>query len=282
MSNQPNKAADECAAVLLQVEKDKVELADKERKADREAKEQAAKKAHSAELLAMLDQIDPANTAWDAARDGLTAAVATSWAELAPCLSTLDASLGSDKDCMSKAYDGYGEQLAKLRADLQEKNDEATSAGAKSDAAAAALADAQDLLSKRYGQFASYMGTLRDDLQAAAQNFKTAMGSNPCDAKTAYILLRETRDIYRDFKDQAAKCLPEEMRDLIMRIKQLQAEARTAQTAKLHADDEAKKASDALDAAGTGKADVILELFAECKATGAAPPAAAPAAEGQA
>lgn len=271
VSSQTDTPADPCAAVLLQVEEDKVALAGQERRADREAQEQAAKKAHAAELLTLLDEIDPATTAWDAAKDDLTAAVSTLWAELAPCLPTLDASLGDDKDCMKKAYNGYGEWLATLRADLRKRNEAAATAAASADAAAAKLAEAQDLLSQRYAQFATYMGKRRDDLQAAAQSFKAAMGSHPCDARTAYILLRETQDIFKDFKEQAAKCLPEEMRELIMHIDRLQVKARAAQTAKLQADDEAKQASAAVDAAATDKADVILKLFAKCKSDGSAP-----------
>jgi hypothetical protein len=265
VSSKANTPADPCAAVLRQVEADKAELAEEERKADREAQEQAAKKAHAAELVTLLDQIEPANTAWDAAKGDLVAAVHTLWAELAPCLPALDASLGDDKHCMQKAYDGYGERLAELRADLEEKNEIAAAAAAASDAATARLTDAQNLLSQRYAQFATYMGQRRDDLQTAAQAFKTAMGSHPCDARTAYILLRETQDIFTDFRDQAAKCLPEEMRDLIIRINELQLESRAAQKAKLQADDGAKKASDTVDAAVADKTTVIFELFRECK-----------------
>ena len=73
------------------------------------------------------------------------------------------------------------------------------------------------------------MATRRDDPQTAAQAFKAAMGSHPCDAKTAYILLRETEDIFKDFKDEADRCLPEVMRDLIIAINELQLEARASQ-----------------------------------------------------
>jgi len=279
VSNQTNTDADPCAAVLLQVEEDKADLTEEELKANREAQEQAAKKAHAAELLAMLDQIGPATAAWDAAKGDLTAAVKSVWAELASCHSTLDASLGDDKDCMKKAYDGYGERLAALRADLKEKREAAAVAARSSDAAADALAEAQNLLSQRYAQFAVYMGQRRDSLKVATQNFKAAMGSHPCDAKTAYILLRETRDIFEDFEDQAAKCLPEVMREQVMKINELQHEARIAQTAKRHAEDEAKKASDALDAAVSDKASVILKLFARCKETGSATPSSGRSAE---
>ena len=279
MSNQTSTPADPCAAVLLQVEEDKVVLADNERKADLEAQEQAAKKAHAADLLALLAEIGPATTAWDAAKGDLTAAAATLWAELSPCLPTLDASLGDDKDCMAKAYDGYAAQLATLRADLQAKTEAAATAAASSDAAAAALTAAQELLSQRYTQFAAYMGTQRDALQAAAQNFKAAMGSHPCDARTAYILLRETQDIFNDFKAQAAKCLPEEMRELIVKIDKLQIEARVAQTAKSQADDEVTQASAAVATAIADKAGVVLQLFVQCKAAGSAPAAAGSSAQ---
>lgn len=265
MSNQTSAPADPCEAALRQVDRDKEAFADQEREADRVAQEQAARKAHAAELLTLLDLIGPANTAWDAAKDGLKAAVSTSWAELAPCVPTLDAALGADKDCMRRAYDGYGERLSELRADLEEKQDVAAAAGAAADAAAADLADAQNLLSQRYAQFAVYMGQRRDDLQAAGQAFKAAMGTHPCDAKSAYILLREAQDIFEDFKDQAARCLPEEMRELIITINDLQFRAREAQTAKLHADDEAQRASAAVDAAGSDRATVVLALFHECK-----------------
>lgn len=265
MSNQTSAPADPCAAALSQVDRDKAAFAEQEREADRVAQEQAARKAHAAELLAMLDLIGPANTAWDAAKDGLKAAVSTSWAELAPCVPTLDAALGADKDCMRRAYDGYGERLSELRADLEEKQDAVAAAAAVADAAAAVLAEAQNLLSQRYAQFADYMGKRRDDLQTAGQAFKAAMGSHPCDAKTAYILLREAQDIFEDFKDQAARCLPEEMRELIIRINDLQFRAREAQTAKLHADDEAQRASAAVDAAVSDKATVVFALFHDCK-----------------
>jgi hypothetical protein len=265
VSNHTSAPADPCEAALRQVDRDKEAFADQEREADRVAQEQAARRAHAAELLTLLDLIGPANTAWDAAKDGLKAVVSTSWAELAPCVPTLDAALGADKDCMRRAYDAYGERVSELRADLEEKQDAAAAAAAVADAAAATLADAQDLLSQRYAKFADYMGQRRDDLQAAGQAFKAAMGTHPCDAKNAYILLREAQDIFEDFKDQAARCLPEEMRDLIIRINDLQFRAREAQTAKLHADDEAKRASAAVDAATSDKATVILALFHECK-----------------
>ena len=212
MSNQTNTPVDPCAAVLLQVQEDKVDLADVERRADREAQEQAAKKAHAAELLTLLDEIGPAVTAWDAEKDGLTAAVSIIWAELAPCLPTLDASLGDDKDCMQKAYDGYGKRLATLRADWRAKKEAAAASAAASDAAADELTEAQDLLSQRYAQFAAYMGKRRDDLQAAAQNFKDAMGSHPCDAKTAYILLRETRTSSRTSRSRRTLSAREDAR----------------------------------------------------------------------
>lgn len=265
MSNQTSAPDDPCAAALRQVERDKAAFADTEREADREAQEQAAKKAHAAELLNLLGLIDPANTAWDAAKADLDAAVTTLWAELAPCLPGLDAALGADKDCIKQAYDGHGERLAALRADLQEKQDAASAAATSADEAASTLAEAQDLLNQRYAQFADYMGKRRDDLQTAAQAFKAAMGSHPCDARTAYVLLRETQDIFKDFKDQADRCLPEVMRDLIMAINDLQLEARAAQTAKLHADDRAQRASAAVDAAVADKAAVVFALFDECK-----------------
>ncbi len=265
MSNHTSTPDDPCAAALRQVERDKADFADTERAADREAQEQAARKAHAADLLTLLDLIDPANMAWDAAKAGLDAAVTTLWAELAPCLPSLDAALGGDKDCMKQAYDGYGDRLAALRADLQEKQDEAAAAAAAADEAASTLADAQNLLNQRYAQFADYMGQRRDDLQTAAQAFKAAMGSHPCDAKTAYILLRETQDIVKDFKDQAGRCLPEVMRELIMAINDLQLEARAAQTAKLHADDRAQRASAAVDAAVADKSAVVFALFHECR-----------------
>jgi hypothetical protein len=91
------------------------------------------------------------------------------------------------------------------------------------------------------------------------------MGTHPCDAKTAYILLREAQDIFEDFKDQAARCLPEVMRDLIIRINELQLRAREAQTAKLHADDEVQRASAAVDSAVSDKPTVVLALFRDCK-----------------
>ena len=265
MSNQTSAPDDPCAAALRQVERDKAAFADTEREADREAQEQAAKKAHAAELLNLLGLIDPASTAWDAAKADLDAAVTTLWAELAPCLPGLDAALGADKDCIKQAYDGHGERLAALRADLQEKQDAASAAATSADVAASTLAEAQDLLNQRYAQFADYMGKRRDDLQTAAQAFKAAMGSHPCDARTAYVLLRETQDIFKDFKDQADRCLPEVMRDLIMAINDLQLEARAAQTAKLHADDRAQRASAAVDAAVADKAAVVFALFDECK-----------------
>jgi hypothetical protein len=105
------------------------------------------------------------------------------------------------------------------------------------------------------------------------------MGSHPCDARTAYILLRQAQDIFRDFKDQAAKCLPEVMRDLVMKIDSLQASNRQAQTAKLAADDAVQSAQDAVSAAAD-KATVVMALFAECAKAKAAPapaPAGAPA-----
>ncbi len=265
MSNQTSAPDDPCAAALRQVERDKAAFADTEREADREAQEQAAKKAHAAELLTLLGLIDPANTAWDAAKAGLEAAVTTQWAELSPCLPGLDAALATDKDCMKQAYDGYAERLAALRADLQEKQDAASAAASTADAAANTLTEAQDLLNQRYAQFADYMATRRDDLQTAAQAFKAAMGSHPCDARTAYILLRETQDIFKDFKDQVDRCLPEVMRELIMAINDLQLEARAAQTAKSHADDRVQRASAAVDAAVADKAAVVFELFHECK-----------------
>jgi hypothetical protein len=119
------------------------------------------------------------------------------------------------------------------------------------------------------------MGQRRDALQDAAQKFKAAMGSQPCDARTAYILLRETQGIFQDVEEQAAKCLPEEMRNLIKEIDKLQMKARAAQTAKSQADAEATKASAAVDQAAADKSGVILELFAKCKQP---PPASAPAA----
>jgi hypothetical protein len=278
VSNQTSAPDDPCAAALRQVERDKAAFTDTERAADREAQEQAAKKAHAAELLGLLDLIDPANTAWDAAKAGLDAAVTTLWAELAPCLPSLDAALGADKDCMKQAYDGYAERLAALRADLQEKQDAAADAADAADAASSTLTEAQDLLNQRYAQFAAYMGTRRDDLQTAAQAFKAAMGSHPCDARTAYILLRETQDIVKDFKDQAVRCLPEVMRDLIMVINDLQLAARAAQTAKLHADDRVQRASAAVDAAVADKAAVVFELFDECRsARSASSPTGSPA-----
>jgi hypothetical protein len=282
VTSQTDTSPDPCAAVLDQIKGDKAALEDKERKADLEAQEQAAKKAHAADLLALLDQIDPANAAWEAAKGDLLATVTTAWKDLAPCLTTLNAALGADKDCMEQAYDGYGEQLTALRDEAQQKSHAAEEASAAADSAATDLADAQKLLSQRYGQFTAYMGQQRDALQAAAQKFKAAAGSNPCDAKTAYILLRETRDIFDDITEQAAECLPEEMRNLIMEIDELQMKARAAQTAKSQADDEAQKASAAADQAVTDKSDVILGLFARCKepppAAAAAPAAAAPAA----
>jgi hypothetical protein len=265
VSNQTSAPADPCAAVLRQVDRDKAEFAEQEREADRVSQEQAARRAHAAELLTMLDLIGPANTAWDAAKEQLTAAVTTAWAELAPCVPTLNAALGDDKECMRRAYDGYGERLAELRADLEEKQDAAAAAAAEAGAATTALTDAQNLLSQQYAQFATYMGTQRDALQNAGQAFKTAMGSHPCDAKNAYILLREAQDIYEDFKEQAARCLPEEMRDLIIRINDLQFTAREAQTAKLHADDQAQRASAAVDAAVSDKPTIVLALFHDCK-----------------
>lgn len=42
MSNQTSTPADPCAAVLVHIEEDKAVYADQERKADREAQEQAA------------------------------------------------------------------------------------------------------------------------------------------------------------------------------------------------------------------------------------------------
>ena len=65
MANQTSTFQDPCAAVLDQIRKDKAALEDKERKDDLEAQEQAAKKAHAVELLTLLDEIDPANTARD-------------------------------------------------------------------------------------------------------------------------------------------------------------------------------------------------------------------------
>jgi uncharacterized phage infection (PIP) family protein YhgE len=277
VANQTDAPPDPCAAVLDQIKEDKAVLEDKERKADLESQEQAAKKAHAADLLSLLDQIDPANTAWESAKGGLMAAVTTAWEELAPCLTTLDASLGDDKDCMNTAYDGYGEQLAALRSEARQKSDATAKASAAADSAAAELADAQQLLSQRYAQFAVYMGQRRDALQGAAQKFKAAMGSSPCDAKTAYILLREAQDIFDDTKEHAAKCLPEEMRNLIKKIDELQMKARAAQTAKSHADDEAQKASAAVDQAVADKPGVILALFAKCKEPPPAPAPAAPA-----
>jgi len=271
VSNHTSTPDDPCAAALRQVERDKAAFTDTERAADREAQEQAARKAHAADVLTLLDLIDPANAAWDAAKAGLDAAVTTLWAELAPCLPSLDAALGADKDCMKQAYDGYGERLSALRADLQEKQDEASAASAVADEAASTLSAAEDLLNQRYAQFADYMSKRRDDLQTAAEAFKAAMGSHPCDAKTAYILLRETQDIVKDFKEQAGRCLPEVMRELIMAINDLQLDARAAQTAKLHADDRAQQASAAVDAAVADKAAVIRALFEECRSARSAP-----------
>lgn len=279
MPNQTHEPADPCAAALRQVDRDKAAFAEQEREADRVAQEQAARKAHAADLLNMLDLIGPANTAWDAAKDGLKATVSMSWAELAPCVPTLDAALGADKDCMRRAYDGYGERLSELRADLEEKQDVASAAGAVADAAAATLAEAQALLSQQYAKFADYMGQRRDELLAAGQAFKAAMGTHPCDAKTAYILLREAQDIFEDFRHQAARCLPEEMRELVIRINDLQFTAREAQTAKLHADDAAQRASAAVDAAVSDKATVVLALFHECRAARSAPRRAESSAE---
>jgi hypothetical protein len=275
VANQTSTSQDPCAAVLDQIREDKAALEDKERKADLEAQEQAAKKTHAADLLTLLDEIDPANTAWDAAKGDLTADVTAMWKELAPCLATLDAALGDDKDCMKTAYDGYGEQLAMLRAEALQECDAAGTASAAADKADAELAAAQILLSQRYTQFATYVGQRRDALGAAAQKFKAAMGSNPCDARTAYILLRETQDIFQEVEEQAAKCLPEEMRNLIKKIDNLQMKARAAQTAKSQAADEAQKASAGIDKAVADKSGVILALFAKCKEP---PPASAPAA----
>jgi hypothetical protein len=275
VANQGDTSPDPCAAVLDQIKEDKAALEDKERKADLEAQEQAAKKAHAADLLGLLEMIDPANTAWDAVKGDLMTAVTALWKDLAPCLVTLDAALGDDKDCMKSAYDGYDERLAALRAEAQQQSDAAGKADAAADTAAAELAAASGLLSQRYAQFAVYMGQRRDALQAAAQKFKAAMGSNPCDARTAYILLRETQDIFQDVKEQAGKCLPEEMRNLVKEIDRLQMKARAAQTVKAQADDEAQKSSAAVDKAMAAKSDVILELFAKCKEP---PPATAPAA----
>ena len=51
MANQTDTPPDPCAAVLDQIKEDKAALEDKERKADLEAQEQAAKKTHAADLL---------------------------------------------------------------------------------------------------------------------------------------------------------------------------------------------------------------------------------------
>ena len=75
----------------------------------------------------------------------------------------------------------------------------------------------------------------------------------------------EAQDIFEDFKEQAARCLPEEMRELIIRINELQLRSREAQTAKRHADDEVQRASAAADAAASDKATVVLALFHDCK-----------------
>lgn len=275
MSNQTSAPADPCEAALSQVAQDIATFTGQQREADLEAQQQAAKKADTAALLNLLGQIDPVTTAWDAAKDSLSAAVTTLWAELSPCIPTLDAALGADKDCMQKAYDGYGDQLAKLNADLKQKQDAAAAASAAADTAAADLATAQAQFSQTYAQFAAYMSTLRDNLQTAGQNFKAAMGSHPCDARNAYILLREAQDIFKEFKDLAAKCLPEEMRELIMKINGLQDSNRQAQTAKLAAADQVQQAQDAVNAAAD-KATVVLKLFDECTSAAAAPAQAAP------
>ncbi len=274
MSNQTSAPADPCAAALSQVAQDIAAFSGEQREADLEAQEQAAKKADAAALLNLLDQIDAVTTAWDAAKDNLSAAVTTLWAELSPCIPTLDAALGADKDCMQKAYDGYGERLAELNSDLKQKQDAAAAASAAADSAAADLAAAQTLFSQQYAQFATYMGTLRDRLQAAGQNFKAAMGSHPCDARNAYILLREAQDIFKEFKNQAADCLPEKMRDLIMKINDLQIRNRQAQTAKLAAADDVQQAQNAVNAAAD-KPTVVLALFDECTSAAPAPAAAA-------
>ena len=275
MSNQTGAPADPCAEALSQVAQDIAVFTGQEREADLEAQEQAAKKADAAALLTLLGQIDAATTAWDAAKDSLSAAVTTLWAELSPCIPTLDAALGADKDCMQKAYDGYGERLAELNADLKQKQDAAAAASAAASTAAADLAAAQALFSQQYAQFAAYMGTLRDNLQTAGQKFKAAMGSHPCDARSAYILLREAQDIFKEFKDQAAKCLPEQMRELIMKINDLQSSNRQAQTAQLAAADEVQQAQDAVGAAAD-KTTVVLALFDECASAKAPPPQAPP------
>ena len=70
------------------------------------------------------------------------------------------------------------------------------------------------------------------------------MGSNPCDARTAYILLRETRISFRKAKPQA--------------------------------DDEGQKASAGVDKAVADKSGVILALFAKCKGPPPASPACVP------
>jgi chromosome segregation ATPase len=271
-------SADPCAAVLLEVQNDLTVYAATERQADLEAQELAAKKADAAAVVTLLNQIQPATTAWDTAKPGLMAAVAVLWADLAPCRPTLDAALGDDKDCMQQAYDGYGQQLATLQDDLTAKNAAAADAAQSSAAAAAELAQAQNLLAQRYAQFAAYMGTRRDDLNAATQNFKAAMGTRPCDARQAYILLREAQDIYNDFTAQADKCLPEEMRNLIQEINDLQDKNRKAQTAVQQANDAVTHASSAITVAQANPTEVITELFDQCKSAGVAAPHPHPAA----
>lgn len=267
-------STDPCAAVLLEVEDDLTAFTETERRADLEAQEQTAKKADAATVVTLLNQIEPANTAWDTAKPGLMAAVAALWADVAPCQPTLDAALGGDKDCMQKAYDGYGKQLATMQDDLKAKTAAAAGAAQSSAEATAALTQAQNLLTQQYARFATYMGTRRDDLNTAIQNFRAAMGTRPCDAKQAYILLRDAADIYDDFTAQAGKCLPGEMLNLIKAIDDLQDKARKAQTAAQQANDAVTKVSGAIARAQTGRAAVVLNLFDQCRSAGAAAPPA--------
>ena len=203
------------------------------------------------------------------------AAVTTMWKELAPCLATLDAALGGDKDCMKTAYDGYGEQLAMLRAEAQRRVTRPQRHP---------RLRIRRVPSWRPLRRCCHSGTLSSPLtwdsdgmpfRTARRSSRPPWASQPCDARTAYILLRETQGIFQDVEEQAAKCLPEEMRNLIKEIDKLQMKARAAQTAKSQADAEATKASAAVDQAAADKSGVILELFAKCKQP---PPASAPAA----
>ena len=84
-------------------------------------------------------------------------------------------------------------------------------------------------------------------------------------------LARETQDIFEDLKDQVAARPPEKDAGADHELNGLQLRTRTAQAAKLQADDEARRASAAVGAAAAGRAAVILALFEQCRSDESSP-----------